>query len=165
LGYGQNALMQSPMIYFYQTQSDGAVKYTNRNLGFTRSQQFVASYDWTILPNLHLKTETYYQRIRNAPVETRPSGFSLSNEGAGFGFEKKDSLVNKGTGRNYGVEFTLEKYFSRGSYFLLTTSLFDSKYKGSDGIQRHTAFNSKYAINLLAGKDFNRRKRNNFFLA
>jgi hypothetical protein len=37
---------------------------------------------------------------------------------------------------------------------LITGSLFDSKYKGSDGIERNTAFNTKYAANILAGKEF-----------
>jgi hypothetical protein len=160
LGYGWYSLMQSPLIYFYQTNIDGNVYYTNRNLGFTRSEQMVASYDYNISNNMHLKTELYYQLIKNAPVETRSTGFSLLNEGAGFGEDEKDSLVNNGTGRNYGVEFTLEKYFARGSYFLVTASLFDSKYKGSDGIERNTAFNTKYAFNILAGKDFKVGKHN-----
>jgi hypothetical protein len=166
-GYGLYSLMQSPLIYYYQTlvNANGAVAYTNKNLGFTKSQQFVGSYDYNISNNLHLKTELYYQLITNAPVETKLNSFSLLNEGAGFGTEKRDSLVNKGTGRNYGVEFTLEKYFTKGSYFLITASLFDSKYKGSDGIKRNTAFNTKYAFNILAGKDFRVGKKNNTFSA
>lgn len=164
-GYGLYSLMQSPLVYYYQTLVNGAAAYTNKNLGFTRSQQFVGSYDYNISNNLHLKTEVYYQLIANAPVETKPNGFSLLNEGAGFGTEERDSLVNNGTGRNYGVEFTLEKYFTKGSYFLITASLFDSKYKGSDGIERNTAFNTKYAFNILAGKDFKVGKKNNTFSA
>jgi hypothetical protein len=63
-------------------------------------------------------------------------------------------LVNNGTGTNYGIEFTLEKFFSKGYYGLFTTSLFQSKYKGSDGIERNTAFNNKAVANLLAGREF-----------
>ena len=48
---------------------------------------------------------------------------------------------------------TLEKYFSNNYYFLITGSLFDSKYKGSDGIERNTPFNNHYVVNVLAGKD------------
>ncbi len=73
--------------------------------------------------------------------------------------------MNNGTGRNYGVEFTIEKFFTKGSYFLISTSLFDSKYKGSDGTQRNTAFNTKYAVNILCGKDFKVGKNNNVFAA
>jgi len=48
---------------------------------------------------------------------------------------------------------TVEKFFSRGFYGLFTTSIFDSKYKGSDGIERNTAFNNRYVVNVLAGKE------------
>jgi hypothetical protein len=70
--------------------------------------------------------------------------------------------VNKGTGRNYGVEMTLERFFTNNYYFLLTTSLFDSKYTGSDGIERNTPFNNRYVVNLLTGREF-RVGRNNVF--
>lgn len=162
-GYGMHSLIQSPLIYFYQTNINSAIFFTNKNLGFTKSHQLVTSYDYSISNNIHLKTEVYYQIIKNAPVDANPNGFSLLNEGAGFGISKRDSLVNKGTGRNYGVEFTLEKFFTKGSYFLISTSLFDSKYKGSDGIQRNTAFNTKYAVNILWGKDFKVGKNHNVF--
>jgi len=49
---------------------------------------------------------------------------------------------------------TIERFFSKGFYSLITTSIFDSKYKGSDGIERNTAFNNGYVVNLLAGKEF-----------
>ncbi len=67
---------------------------------------------------------------------------------------EQDSLVNNGTGRNYGVELTVERFFHESYYFLVTTSLFDSRYKGSDGISRNTAFNTRYVLNALAGKEW-----------
>jgi hypothetical protein len=75
------------------------------------------------------------------------------NTGAYWGIDTNDSLVNKGTGSNYGFELTFEKFFSRGYYFLITSSLFDSKYKGSNGIERNTAFNGNYVFNTLVGKE------------
>jgi hypothetical protein len=154
LGYGMHSQMQSPVIYFYQTYYNGNTIYTNKNLGFTRSRHFVLAYNYKINPTLLLKTEWYYQNLSNVPVEQKSSGFSLLNEGADFGIIRKDSLTNKGIGKNYGIELTLEKYFSDDYYFLITTSLFNSKYKGSDGIERNTAFNTKYVYNVLVGKNF-----------
>jgi len=52
------------------------------------------------------------------------------------------------------LELTLEKSFSGSSYFLLTASLFDSKYQGSDVIWRNTAFNSQYVFNGLIGNEW-----------
>jgi hypothetical protein len=67
-------------------------------------------------------------------------------------------LVNDGTGYNYGIELTIEKFFSKNYYFLMTTSLFQSKYKGSDGVERNTAFNGNYVVNALGGYEFKLKK-------
>jgi len=56
--------------------------------------------------------------------------------------------------RNYGIDVTLEKYLSQGYYYMLTASVFNSKYKGGDEIWRNTRYNSNYAINFLIGKEW-----------
>jgi hypothetical protein len=78
----------------------------------------------------------------------------MLNTGADFIFPEKGNLVNEGTGSNFGVELTVEKFFSKGYYGLLTVSVFDSKYKGSDGVERSTSFDGGYVFNFLAGKEF-----------
>ncbi|MEZ4827219.1 MAG: TonB-dependent receptor [Bacteroidia bacterium] len=155
LGAGLHNQIQPIQMYFVQTSlPGGGSAQTNQDLGFTRSTQVVAGYDWSPGNNIRLKAETYYQWLSGAPVESRRSSFSLLNAGADFAFPTIDSLVNEGTGRNYGLELTAEKFFSKGYYFLFTASLFDSRYKGSDGIERNTAFNGNYIFNLLGGKEF-----------
>ena len=76
------------------------------------------------------------------------------NVGADFTLPNRIGLVNEGTATNYGLELTLEKFFSKGYYFLSTVSLFESKYKGSDHIERNSLYNGNYVINGLAGKEF-----------
>jgi hypothetical protein len=152
-GYGLNSQAQSTYAYYVQTPTPAGPAYTNKKLDFTKSHHFVLSYENRLSENLLLKIEPYYQSIFNVPVERNSSSFSVLNTGSNFANMDEDSLVNNGSGRNYGVELTLERYFNRGYYFLITTSLFDSKYKGSDGIQRNTAFNSHYVFNILAGKE------------
>lgn len=106
-----------------------------------------------------MKWETYYQRLTNVPVENRPSSFSLLNTGASFNrFFPEVGLKNEGTGENYGIELTLEKYYSKGYLFLITGSLFEARYQGSDGIWRDTEFNGNYAFNVLGTKEFQTRK-------
>lgn len=63
------------------------------------------------------------------------------------------------------MEFiTFEKYLSEGYYFLFTTSLFNSRYKGGDDIWRNTRFNRTYLFNLLGGKEWQTgRSRQNIF--
>jgi hypothetical protein len=85
------------------------------------------------------------------------SYYSLINSVGGF---YNDTLVNQGTGRNAGIDITFEKFLTRQYYYLATISLFDSKYKGGDGIERNTRFNSNYVVNLLGGKEWTIRKKN-----
>lgn len=154
-GYGLHHQMQ-PMPVFFLTEIDpssGQLLRSNADLDFTRSHHFVLGYDWRLAPSWRLKAETYYQAISQVPVTPFPSSFSMLNAGADFVFPEVGRLVNEGTGANYGFELTVEKFFSKGYYGLLTASFFDSKYKGSDGIERNTAFNNGYVINFLAGKE------------
>ena len=78
----------------------------------------------------------------------------MLNTGASFKTDLTDSLVNNGTGRNYGVELTVEKFVSDGYYGLCTTSLYESKFTASDGVERNSAFNGKYVFNLSLGKEW-----------
>jgi hypothetical protein len=67
--------------------------------------------------------------------------------------------VNKGTGSNIGMELTLERYFANDYYFLVSTSIFDSKYKALDGVERNTRFNSNVIANVLVGKEFHLKSK------
>jgi len=156
LGYGLHHQVQPlPIQLAEKIGNTGTLVYPNRELGFTRSNHFVVSHDYKIGSSWRSKVELYYQYIDNVPVEKESSSFSLLNVGADFGFPiDKNDLVNNGTGNNKGIELTLEKFFDKGYYALFTGSLFDSKYKGSDGIERNTAFNNQYVLNALAGKEF-----------
>lgn len=155
-GVGIHNQLQVVPLYFNKEPTTGAE--TNRNLDFTRSRQLVMGYDQALTENIRLKAEAYYQHLDQVPVEQKSSAFSMLNAGATFDSPDEDSLVNNGRGRNYGLELTLERYYENGYYFLFTTSLFDSKYKGSDGVWRNTAFNGNYIFNLLAGREFNLKK-------
>ena len=156
LGYGLHHQMQ-PLPVFFFTETDpvtGELVRSNESLDFTRSNHFVLGYDWSIAPSWRAKVETYYQAISDVPVQPFASSFSMLNAGADFVFPETGRLVNEGTGTNYGLELTLEKFFSSGYYGLLTASFFDSRYEGSDEIERNTAFNNGYVVNFLAGKEF-----------
>jgi hypothetical protein len=128
---------------------------TNENLDFLMADHLVLGYDWLINENLRLKSEVYYQQLSKIGVQSgRSTSLSVVNFGSDFGdVIGPDSLVGSGSGENVGIELTLEKFFSKNYYFLITGSLYDSKYKGSDGIERNTAFNNQYAVNVLAGKE------------
>jgi hypothetical protein len=155
LGYGMHNQNAPLPILFLNEEINGQLVRTNEDLDFVRSQHLVLGYDVKLAQDWRLKTEVYYQFIDRAPVEAFASSYSTLTEGADFVFsDDKISLVNEGTGYNRGVEFTLEKFYSKGFYTLATASIFESKYEGSDGIERSTPFDNGYVFNFLAGKEF-----------
>lgn len=161
-GFGMHSILQSPTTYFIETyQPNGTMIQTNHNLDFTRSNQWVLGYDNYFSDMLHLKMEAYYQYIYDIPVRMKGDPiFSMANAGADFYMPMVDSLINKGTGYNYGLEMTFEKFLYKGYYFLITSSIFDSKYKNPDEVLRNTAFNGNYVNNFLIGYELNIGKNN-----
>jgi len=153
-GFGLHSKTAPTYIYFQKVETSPNVYIQpNKNLDFIKAQHFVIGYDWNISPTLRVKLETYYQKIYQGIVENKSSSYSMLNASS-FTWYVPDSLVNGGDGRNYGLELTVEKFLDKGFYFLFTSSLFDSKYRGSDKVLRSTAFDSKYVFNLLGGKEF-----------
>lgn len=153
VAYGKHAQLQPMYVYFTESYNSANNTYlqTNTKLGFSKAHHFVAGYDQLLTKNLQFKIETYYQNVYNIPVTKQPSYFSLVNAGSSFHQDREDYLVNNGLARNYGTEITIERFLDNHYYFLLTTSLFDSKYKASDGLWRNTEFNTNYVVNALGG--------------
>ncbi len=162
-GFGMHSRLESPAVYLYnELQADGSYNYPNRNLDFTKSTHYVLGYDLRISENMRFKTELYYQSLSNIPVAKDTAGesgfFSFVNWSAGVpDFE----LVNTGTGKNYGAEVTVERFFANNYYFLATGSVYKSVYTGSDGVQRNTRYDANFAANLLGGKEFKFGKKKN----
>ena len=159
-GAGMHSRIESISTYLYnELQPDGSYTTPNRDLDLTRSIHTVAGYNFSITENMYLKTELYYQHLYGLPVmNDSTSYYSLVNSSGGI---PSVDMVNEGTGRNYGIELTLEKFFSRGYYFLVTGSLYKSEYKALDGITRSTRFDTGYASNLIFGKEWNFGKKGN----
>ncbi len=160
-GFGMHSQLQPRFMYFLETKvPTGEKVLSNKNMDFSKSNHYILSYNYLINKNLRLKIETYYQYLYSIPVEQNPSYYSMINFGNDFYSDREDSLINTGIGKNYGIELTFEKFLSKNYYFLITASLFDSKYKGSDKIGRNTIYNSNYVANFLAGYSFDIGKHN-----
>ncbi len=165
IGYGLHSQLQPFFYYLLKTPLSDDLwdrdhySETNRELGFTKSHHFSMGYDYSISTNLRFKAEVYHQILFDVPVESRESPLSLINVGAGDEFPSIDSLVNNGTGRNSGIELTLEKFLGNRYYFLTTASILDSKYKGSDGVSRNTTYNIHFNLNALVGYELPVGKR------
>ena len=123
-------------------------------MDFSRSLHSGVGYEKAFKKSLNFKFEAYYQYLYNIPVTIQPSSFSLINMGSGFARFFPEPLENTGTGVNYGAEITLQKFFDKSFFFLFTGTVYDSKYTGSDGVERNTSYNGTYIANLLGGKEF-----------
>ncbi len=149
------------LSYYFAGNGTG----NSSQLAPTKSAQIVAGYEKLFNSKLKFKTEVYYQHLYDVPVSIDPANnFSLLNvlDNTNIGSSNFTQLVNKGTGKNYGIELSLEKSLSKGYYFIVTTSLFDSKFKALSGKEFNTAFNSRFAGNLVIGKEWavSRDKKN-----
>ena len=150
LGSGLHSQLQPRQVYLYEKA--GVIK--NKNLEMSKSWQSVLGYNQKLGIGMHMKTEVYYQYLFNIPVIPEIPEESILNMGDDFYNNWDYVFVNEGTGRNYGAEVTLEKFFDKHYYFLLTASLYDSKYKGYDRIERRTKFAGNYAFNGLFGYEW-----------
>jgi CarboxypepD_reg-like domain/TonB-dependent Receptor Plug Domain len=152
-GYGMHSTTERVHNYFTKIpQDDGSYIEPNKNLGLLKAHHFVLGYEKRFTENLIGKIEAYYQYLYNLPVENNDTSYYATiNEGIDY---KYVELVNKGSGKNYGVEISLERFFDKNFYFLLNGSLFDSKYKSLEGVWRNTRYNNNYIVNILGGKEF-----------
>jgi hypothetical protein len=167
LSYGLHGQLQPFPVYLFERNAlSPIIDKTNRDLDFTKAHHYVMGYEARIKTDWRIKTELYYQSLNSVPVEQNPSGFSMLNAGTDFIFPDKTGLRNNGTGTNKGIELTIEKFLSKGYYLLTSVSIFDSKYKGSDKIERNAAFNYGQVFNVLAGKEWKmgKNKKNAFTL-
>jgi len=153
LGTGLHARTEAIMTYMAQdVDANGRAYRPNEDLGLTRAAHFVFGYEQMLTEDIQLKAEAYYQHLYDLPVENDPtSSFNLNNS---TGWFTNRDLVNAGTGRNVGMELSVEKFFTRGYHFMVTGSMSDARYKALDGVWHNSRFNMGVVANALAGKEW-----------
>jgi hypothetical protein len=155
--YGLHSRMEKMDVYFTKTPETGD-ELVNKKLGFTKSHHLMLTYDYKISDDMHIKIEPYVQFLYDVPV-VADSSYSVLNRNT---FYVEDALVNKGKGRNFGVDVTFEKYLTKGLYYMVTASAFSSRYCGGDGVWHNTRYDRNFIINGLIGKEWmlGRNKQN-----
>jgi hypothetical protein len=156
-GYGLHSQLEDLGIYLAEPlQPFPGPAQPNRSLNLSRSHHLVLGYDFLIRSDMRLKVETYCQFLFGIPAVDGSYYSQINSTGDYF----SEALVNTGSGRNAGIDITFEKFLTRQYYYLATVSLFSSKYKGGDGIERNTRFATGFVINLLGGKEWTIREKN-----
>jgi hypothetical protein len=162
LAYGLHSRLEPIGFYFAQQSTPLGTTQPNRELKFTKAHHLVLAYEYALGEYTRLRIEPFYQVIYHVPVIPNTS-FSMLNLEMDWFFN--DSLVNKGSGSNLGIDFTLERFLHDGYYYLITASVFDARYKGGDGIERNARFNKNYVVNFLFGKEWTSGKERNNVLS
>jgi hypothetical protein len=151
MAYGLHSQMEELRTYYSEVDNNGVKELQNKNLDFMKSHHFVLGYNRKVNDVVRIKVEPYYQMLQNIPVYPN-SSFSIINVTNNWAINRK--LENTGTGKNYGIDITLERFLKDGYYYLFTATIFDSKYTGGDGKEYNTVYNRGHVINLLAGKEW-----------
>ena len=152
IAYALNSRKESTDTYFVINSSmvNGQCSMVNQDLGLTRSHHISASFAQRLGENAMLKIEPYWQWLFDVPVE-QGTTYSILNHNL---FYQDRALVNEGAGRNYGVDFTLERYLKDGFYGMITATLFKSEYRDAQGQWHHTRHDRGYITNILGGKEW-----------
>lgn len=158
LAYGNHSQLEPQTIYFANVVKNGINTQPNKDLDLSKAHHFVLAYDFSIKPNLRLKVEPYIQLLYDVPI-TPDSTYSTINMDAEWFFSEE--LKNDGTGTNYGLDITLERFLKEGYYYLFTASVFESKYVAGDNIERQTRYSTNFVVNALFGKEWVLGAKNN----
>jgi len=158
VGIGWHSKIEPISTYLFKKYiPNGNFFQPNKNIKPSQALHQVVSYDQRIGENTRLKVEAYIQNINLVPIDTAMTGlFSLVNYTSGI---PSQVLENTGKGINKGIELTLERFLADNFYYLVTASLFDSKFQNKDLVWRNTQFNNLFAGNILVGKDFKLAKQ------
>jgi hypothetical protein len=151
MGYGLHSRLE-PLHYYFSNAIEDNVTVSNRDLGFTKAHHWVLGYDVDISDKVHLKIEPYFQKLYNVPM-VKDTNESLINEQTEWFVNNR--YINKGEGKNYGIDVTLEQYMNQGFYYLISGSLFQSLYKNNNSEWYNTRYNKNFVANVLLGKELN----------
>jgi hypothetical protein len=153
-GLSLHSRIEPISVYLTNIPQNNVDAQPNRNLGLSKSLHAVLGYDISLAKDISFKAEAYYQYLYNIPVGLASVGDQFSVLNVRYGFVTIP-LTNQGKGRNYGLDITFEKYFTKQYYFMITGSLYDSRYTAADGKEYNTTFNGHYIFNALTGKEWN----------
>ncbi|MEL7378243.1 MAG: TonB-dependent receptor, partial [Bacteroidota bacterium] len=158
LGFGTHSRIEALPVYLAEIPlPNGGTDKLNSSLPLQTATHYVIGHSWRFNDSWRWQIEAYYQNLQRVAIvpETATAPEALSESAINFqGNFANIELVADGTGRNFGIESTLEKFFTNGWYALSATSLFRSRYTGRDGVERPTRFASDFVQTILFGKEW-----------
>ncbi len=156
-GFGVHSRHELPIRYFIKVPDEnGEYYFPNKYLKLSKANHFVLGYSKTFMKDFRFVAEVYYQHLYDVPVapDSMHTYTSLSDD-ALF-----SPLVSEGVGRNYGIELTLEKFFTHNYYFIVNQSIYNAEYKPLDGKWYNSKYNNNYITSATGGKEFRINNKN-----
>jgi len=157
--YGKHSRMEPLRMYMTEVPVDDGYERLNKLLAITKAHHFVLGYDVKLGEKTHLNTEVYFQKLYDVPVIPN-STFSMLNYTSETFFT--NAMTNEGTGRNYGIDLTLEQFLNHGFYYMITSSVYSSKYVDGNDDEWNTRYDQRFVFNALGGKEW-KFKNDNIF--
>ncbi|MCB0642533.1 MAG: TonB-dependent receptor, partial [Phaeodactylibacter sp.] len=157
LALGQHSQHLPLAAYFFSVQDTLAdqtivTEMPNFDLKMIRSYHGVLGYTYIGQKALKVAVEVYAQRLLRVPVEaTEGSAYWMLNNQQEF---PEIPVVSEGKGLNFGIDFSIEKFFSNKLYFLLTASRFESNYESYTGKTYPSKYASKWVSSYTIGREF-----------
>lgn len=148
LGYGLHSQMTSP---YFRSFGD---------LAPVRSHQTALGYQWQLESALSVKAEVFFHYLFDAPVfnETDGGTFTTLNELNSWSWLPGSVSEDKATGRNYGLELSLEQLLTKGYYYLANLTLYQAEFALPDQAYQTGRYDGRYIINAAAGKEWQKEK-------
>ncbi len=146
LSYGITSQVQQLQTYLVN----------DNDMPLTKSHQIALEMKQTLARGLRFVSSVYYHQLFDAPAMTLSNSvYSTLNQ-----LEEipPSFLMPSGSGRNYGVEGLVEKRFYGDTYFMVSGSLYESKYR-SEASYQDTRFNGNFTSSFLTGKEWKKTNR------
>uniref|UniRef100_UPI004048EEB2 TonB-dependent receptor n=1 Tax=Fulvivirga sp. TaxID=1931237 RepID=UPI004048EEB2 len=105
--------------------------YTNKDAKYIQSDHIVAGVEHLLTPTTRISLEGFYKKYSDYPVSVTDS-VSLANLGGDFSVLGNEPILSVGLGRTYGLEFLIQKKFTKNFYGILAYTLYKSEYTAFD---------------------------------
>ncbi len=104
-------------------------------------------------PRLQLSIQSYYQYVFQAYRDGEVSAIDGMEDL--FLSYQAGSIVRTTEGRNLGLELSLQRFAGAGWWYLLSGTIYDSKYRNIEEEWVDSRFNGRYAASLTLGREIN----------
>ncbi len=111
--------------------TDNADNFINKDAEYIQSDHLVAGVERLLNPTTRVTFEGFYKKYDNYPVSLVDS-VSLANLGGDFSVLGNEPVASVGLGRTYGLEFLVQKKFTRHFYGILACTFYKSEYTAFD---------------------------------